>query len=252
MDGRSQASIHEAWKATRGSFLAPLLAEPLLRTAFDYLQRRLPPHALVLDVGCGHGHATHAFTRCGYRAIGLDVHEATLREGRGLYPGNRLAAGSADRLPLRDRSVDALFCFSVLQYVDREMALAECSRVLRPGAHFVFVENLAGNPVAKAYRAWRKWKRIRFPDQVEPLQHLRWVERSVYRRYFSDVSFEAHYLMTPLALHSTAAQTGTGQEPATRRIRRLFAAAHGAERLLTALVPPARALCWNAVIYGAK
>lgn len=246
------SELFEIWKDTRGSFHAPLFSAPLFRSAFGYLGARVPPGGVVLEIGCGHGHATHAFSAAGYTALGLDVHAPTVLEALRRYPGDRWVAATAERLPLPDGSVDAILCFSVLQYVDRELALSECRRVLRPGGHFVFVENLAGNPVARAYRAFRRLRGIRSPDHVEPKRHLRWGELPLYREYFSEVRYEAHFLLTPLVMLSRAALNGTGGRPATPAIRTFFTALHRAEGAAARLVPILRQMSWNVLVYGVR
>ena len=68
----------------------------------------------------------------------------------------------------------------------------------------------------------------------------------------ADIIVGLLYILTPLILYSRGAGRGAGQDPATPGIRRLFKAATGAERMLIALFPFLRGLCWNAVMYGVK
>jgi SAM-dependent methyltransferase len=48
-------------------------------------------------------------------------------------PGVTVLDGTAERIPLGDRSVDAVFCHSAWHWVDPESALPEIARVLVPG-----------------------------------------------------------------------------------------------------------------------
>jgi len=67
--------------------------------------------------------------------VGLDLAHGELRlaAARGLP----VAQADAARLPVADRSVDAVVCSMAVQLLPLERALAEVRRVLRPGGIFV-------------------------------------------------------------------------------------------------------------------
>jgi ubiquinone/menaquinone biosynthesis C-methylase UbiE len=104
----------------------------------------------VLEIGPGTG-VNFAYLPRSVRWIGVEPN-AYLRErlrteaaGRGLSA--ELHAGSAERLPLPDRSVDAVISTLVLCSVsDVDAVLGEVRRVLRPGGRFVFVEHVGAPP----------------------------------------------------------------------------------------------------------
>lgn len=116
--------------------------ESAARDAYlDLLEIRAGEH--VLDVGCGSGAVTREIARrVGRRgvAIGLDRSPALLAVARELAKeagfGDRVEfrEGDALRLPLPDRSFDAVVCVTALSHVPRgEAAIPEFVRVLRPG-----------------------------------------------------------------------------------------------------------------------
>jgi arsenite methyltransferase len=107
-----------------------------------------PDGALLLEVGCGPGfyarRLAERFPRL--RVVGLDraaaqlVHARARAARRGL--GNcRFELGDARALPPGDGTVDAVLASRLFTVVpERERALAEMHRVLRPGGRCVVVE----------------------------------------------------------------------------------------------------------------
>ena len=72
------------------------------------------------------------------RRVGIDVSVGMLRAAG----QRRVAAGSADALPLRTGSVDAALAMHMLYHLPRpEAGLAELRRVLRPGGRLVVSTN---------------------------------------------------------------------------------------------------------------
>lgn len=192
-------TLLERWRETREGF-APLFLEPILEAAFAHLEPAIGPGRTFLDLGSGAGHVAAAVCACGGRVTALDVHAPALALSRVRFPSGDALAADAARLPLADASVDALFCFSVLQYADRPAAIAEMRRVLRADGRIVVVENLAGSPVALAYRAWRAIAGIRYPGHLTPRRHLAWSERGAFLEAFPSGACDAYSVLSPLLL----------------------------------------------------
>jgi SAM-dependent methyltransferase len=102
------------------------------------LERFLPEISkpLVADVGCGTG-GTYAAIRDrfpGVRYVGIDIEPRALEHCRA-RDLRAVVRGSADQLPLRSASVDALICLDVLYYssIDRDSALRQFFAALKPG-----------------------------------------------------------------------------------------------------------------------
>lgn len=102
----------------------------------------LPPGSgqIVLDVGCSWGRWSIAAARAGFAPIGLDVHiDALAAAGRvsgQLGVNASFVCGDIEALPLRAKSVDVVFSYSVLQHIDRLKVgrfFGEVARVLKPG-----------------------------------------------------------------------------------------------------------------------
>jgi SAM-dependent methyltransferase len=86
----------------------------------------------VLDLGAGTGKLTAALLDAGHRVIAVEP----LAEMRAILtsslPAAHALAGSAERLPLADGSVDAVTVGAAFHWFDQGVALAEIVRVLRP------------------------------------------------------------------------------------------------------------------------
>jgi SAM-dependent methyltransferase len=114
---------------------------------------RPTPSDLVLDVGCGTGRYARLWD-CRY--LGLDADEGYVRYAARIRPGRVLMADGT-RLPVRDASVDAVFCLGVLHHLDDKAAsrmVGELRRVCRDGGTFAMLEPLAPEPKDGRFRHW--------------------------------------------------------------------------------------------------
>ncbi|MDD1655962.1 MAG: methyltransferase domain-containing protein [Methanomicrobiales archaeon] len=98
------------------------------------LLESLPPGRSLLDLGCGTGLFMRRYGETGGDAIGLDISRGMIENARGRCNDFEFCMGTAEELPFRDHSFDAISCllaFSYLRHPSR--MLAEASRILRPG-----------------------------------------------------------------------------------------------------------------------
>ena len=95
----------------------------------------------VLDLGAGTGKLTRVLARR-YRDVTAVEPLANMRAIlERVVPGVTALAGSAERIPLDDGSVDGVFAAQAFHWFDKPIALPEIARVLRPGGVFVIVWN---------------------------------------------------------------------------------------------------------------
>lgn len=87
----------------------------------------------VLDIGCGTALASGPLIENGYRVTGLDPSEAMLAHAKRRYPDAEWVIGTAEKLPFKDASFDAIVSAQIMHRVDRVAAMNEVMRVLRPG-----------------------------------------------------------------------------------------------------------------------
>jgi SAM-dependent methyltransferase len=95
----------------------------------------VPRHGRVLDVACGTGRVTELLVREGFGAVaGTDVSPAMLDVARRRLPGVEFFPGDATRLPVDDRSFDAVTCIGLVMHLDdqtRLRVLNELARISR-------------------------------------------------------------------------------------------------------------------------
>jgi ubiquinone/menaquinone biosynthesis C-methylase UbiE len=100
----------------------------------------------VLEIGIGSGLNLPLYGPAVEQVIGVDISPELLaiaERAAAATPGNiRLLDGSAERLPLDDRSVDTVVVtWALCSIPDPVAALKEVRRVLRPGGSLRFVEH---------------------------------------------------------------------------------------------------------------
>ncbi len=107
----------------------------------EQLPEDLQPSCWV-DLGSGTGYFSRVLAARYAQGSGLavDIAEGMLRHARGVQGGARYhVAGDAERLPLRDESVDLVFTSLAVQWCSQfASVLAEARRVLRPGGVLAF------------------------------------------------------------------------------------------------------------------
>src|SRR6185503_14353884 len=134
----------------------------------------------VLDLACGSGHQTLAWSERGYRVTGLDFDRDLMLAGRARLAraGAQAAAwtqADATSLPFRSASFDLVFNNSLLEHVPAWRAvLAETARVLRPGGVFVMYTTNRACPIQQEVNHFPF-----YPWLPDPLQRrvLAWIMR---------------------------------------------------------------------------
>ena len=121
----------------------------------QFLDRRIAPHAgagaSILDVACGTGLTLLELANRGYHATGLEADPALCELANAaaaqFHLPARAVAGDACKLPFASGSFDAVSSRSFFEHVyDRELALDEQLRVLRPGGVLLINDGNLLNP----------------------------------------------------------------------------------------------------------
>jgi arsenite methyltransferase len=158
---KNTGAIQAAWASPIGSMFydnAQAISRRLLSAwqhPVDWLD--IPSGGTALDVGSGPGNVTASLAGAAGPdglALGVDISRAMLERAVRAESGSNVGFIRADaqRLPLRDNTVDAVVSLAVLQLIPNPAAaLAEMARVLRPGRKLAIMVPTVGSTA----RFWR-------------------------------------------------------------------------------------------------
>jgi len=144
--------------------IAMFFADDDFSTTFSFLKRVMRKPGVVLDVGCGGGNMFYPSVG---PTVGIDLAFASLKRAQTVYP--QVARAKAEGLPLPNNAFDYVVSTDVLEHLTpavKDQALAEMTRVLKPGGLMIHV-----CPV-DSHHFLMRWAK-RFPE--------------LYQRYFIDL-----------------------------------------------------------------
>jgi SAM-dependent methyltransferase len=101
----------------------------------------------VLDLGAGTGKLTGTLLDVGADVVAVEPDPAMLAELREALPNVRAVEGSAEAIPLPDRSVDAVVAGHAMHWFDMAVAGPEIARVLVPGGVLAGLWNVVDDRV---------------------------------------------------------------------------------------------------------
>lgn len=112
--------------------------------------------ASVLDVGCGSGRVSKLLDDRGFEVVGIDVSESLVEQARSLFPELDFRVEDVRDAPFDAESFDyVVFSHFGLDYVlpkaEREAALREIYRLLKPGGVLVFSSHNSWHPVCSLF-----------------------------------------------------------------------------------------------------
>jgi demethylmenaquinone methyltransferase / 2-methoxy-6-polyprenyl-1,4-benzoquinol methylase len=163
-------------------------------------------HSSVLELACGTGILSSMLVQAGKSVTGLDLTLEYLiaSKRRVQLP---LAQGTAEVLPYRNESFDAVVSSYLAKYVDMQRVAGECWRVLRPGGvavfhDFTYPKNSIMRSLWNAYfdilrmagRIVTSWKDV-FDQLDKVIRESDWVrqaESALCSRGFQNISCRYH------------------------------------------------------------
>ncbi len=141
--------------------------ESTLRLDFRRRIARLgppPAGARLLDVGAAFGFCVAEAGLAGWNATGLELALAAAQRANGRVPG-RIVAGDAIALPFAAGRFEAVTLFDVLEHLpDPPRALAEISRVMRPGGRVLLTTGDVESAFARLCGA--RWHLYTIPEHL--------------------------------------------------------------------------------------
>jgi arsenite methyltransferase len=159
---KNTGPIQAAWASPLGSMLydnAQAITRRFMAVwQFPIEWLNIPQGGIALDVGSGPGSITAALARAAGPdglALGVDISRPMLARAVRSEAGPQVGFLRADaqRLPLRDQTVDAAVSIAVLQLIPDPVAtLSEIARVLRPGGRLAVMVPTVG----RAAKLWNK------------------------------------------------------------------------------------------------
>lgn len=95
------------------------------------------PKKAILDLGCGTGLLAKNASMRKLKTTGLDISDVAVQKAKEFVPDGNFHQGVAEELPFEDNTFDFVTAIGVIErFLDREKALGELRRVMKPGAKF--------------------------------------------------------------------------------------------------------------------
>ncbi len=134
---------HPVWQSVPDKVMRPG-GLTITERALSYCN--LQPNSRVLDLGCGMGTTLkHIGATYGFTCFGLDVSGELLSHAHRSYPRTLFACAKSELLPLADESMDVIISECTLSIFETDMALRECTRMLKSGGYFIVNDLYAHN-----------------------------------------------------------------------------------------------------------
>jgi SAM-dependent methyltransferase len=123
-------------------------------------QLAIGPGKVICDLAAGTGKLTRLLEPLGADLVAVEPVGGMRETMHRLLPAVPLAAGTAEALPLRAASLDAITVAQAFHWFDFESAVAEFARVLRPGGHFGLCWNARDRSVEWVNAVWSVMDRV--------------------------------------------------------------------------------------------
>lgn len=109
----------------------------------------------VIDLGAGTGKLTRDLVAYGHNVVAVEPSGPMLVQLRQVLPSTDARQGTAESIPAEDASFDVVVMAQAFHWVDREVAVPEIARVLRPGGRLALVWNLRDESERWVHDLWQ-------------------------------------------------------------------------------------------------
>ncbi|NOX08345.1 MAG: class I SAM-dependent methyltransferase [Gammaproteobacteria bacterium] len=164
----------------------------------------------ILDAGCGKGLYSVFFALKGAEVTGVDLNVSALDIAKkraleyGVQDKCSFLHSSTESMSIDAASMDVIFSKSTIQYMRRDVALAEYKRILKKNGILILIENLPYNPFINLYRLRRKLfartaDKIRYVKSIRG--YLNFHEIKDLEKDFHTVVHKEFHLFYMMAIH---------------------------------------------------
>ena len=176
----------------------------------EFALEPLPDRSAVraLDLGAGTGKLTAALVDAGLDTVAVEPAAGMLRVLRHVVPRARVVPGSAEDLPVPDGSADLVTAGQAFHWFDRDRALPEIARVLRPGGVLALFYNSRDDAVAwvralsELVGPAEEADHVSVTSRLEPADLLPWFGFDARRRFRYEQELDAARLVDLIASRS--------------------------------------------------
>lgn len=111
--------------------------------AVDFLVKTLQifPRSVVIDLGAGTGKFTKLLLPSGAAILAVEPVEGMRKKFQSLYPQLKVLNGSAEDIPVEEKSVDTIIAAQAFHWFNGPKALQEMHRVLNPNGKLGLIWN---------------------------------------------------------------------------------------------------------------
>ena len=261
---KNEEDFHDEWADSEdlSKIDVHLINEAVTAPEMRYIHKKLGniQGKSLLDVGCGLGEASTYFALQGANVTATDLSSGMLKVTSQLAELNgtslKTHKASAEGLDIPEGMLfDIVYTGNLLHHVDVETTLLQMKKVLKPGGILVTWDPLHYNPVINNYR--KKAMDVRTPDE----HPLKWSDLKLFNKHF--VKVERKYFWLSSLLIFVIMAIVQRRDPNKERYWKsvinesdkwapLYYPLAFLDRILLAILPPLRLLCWNVVVFSTK
>jgi len=257
---QTEREFHDAWAKSEDVGRIDVRASNEVCTSPEmrYITQRLGniKGKHLLDIGSGLGEASVYFAMLGADVTSSDLSpgmlDATMRlaKANGVSVKQHIAAAEDMQLP-QDTKFDFVYAGNLLHHVDIEKTINSIKPHLADDGMFISWDPLAYNPAISVYR--KMATDVRTSDE----HPLKWSDIQLFRKHFENVETRYFWLTTLLifVIMALVQRRNPNKERFWKAVvqegekwRWLYMPLETIDKVILAIVPPLRLLCWNVVV----
>lgn len=160
---------------------------------------QIPKDKRILEIGCGLGLFSSAFSNRGYHITAIDISPYFIKENKQRHQKLNISFQEHDahNLHFEDNSFDYVIGCSILHHLDLKQALKEINRVLKPQGQIFFSEPNMLNPHIFIQKNIPWVKRLS-GDSPDETAYTKWnLEKTLNSEHFTKISIAPFDFLHP-------------------------------------------------------